>query len=542
MTTDLQTARDRLDLIRVQAETAKLEAELAAYDTLRRWVPEAASYPEIVDRTESLTLDGVDRNGVRISQASDRKDGDNAPWWTSEYELAMIRGSARVVADAEEIAQAALDSLVNYSIGPDGFDYRFAAKDSSDEEAKVWAAQAQAIADRFIEMNDWSVDGEQETCRNAHRDGEWFLGLIDRGGGNVELRHIDPDWVSEPTDTATLEDYLGIPRWNWKYGIATDFGNTRRVHGAFVTYDGDVNDWDFFPSARLVHVRHNVDGHIKRGMSDFFSVATRIRDSSRLLENTIKGASIQATIAYVREHAPGLSGQDVQDIVDAQTTKREARLAGRTERFVDDTRPGQIHDVTGQTKYYPGPVAAGQGHQIYVSAMQAGLRIAGTRWTMPEYMVSGDASNGNFASTLVAEAPFTISAKNRQGRKVRKYRELIWKVVMMGQERLGATLQQIKDRVELNVKPPAFETRNRLEEHTLRQNQYNQGFLSLQTWSAEENRDLEAEQQLGARRRPESLGPPTTIPPVNGPTAPTIPSSGDPVPESIGGVIWDQIR
>ena len=51
---------------------------------------------------------------------------------------------------------------------------------------------------------------------------------------------------------------------------------------------------------------------------------------------------------------------------------------------------------------------------MHVQIVQAGLRALGNRWDMPEYMISGDSSNANYASTLVSGAPFVTGIEWEQ--------------------------------------------------------------------------------------------------------------------------------
>ena len=49
--------------------------------------------------------------------------------------------------------------------------------------------------------------------------------------------------------------------------------------------------------------------------------------------------------------------------------------------------------------------AAGIDAGRYVAVLQAELRAVASRLVMPEFMLSSDASNANYSSTMVAEGP-----------------------------------------------------------------------------------------------------------------------------------------
>jgi hypothetical protein len=63
-------------------------------------------------------------------------------------------------------------------------------------------------------------------------------------------------------------------------------------------------------------------------------------------------------------------------------------------------RPGTILDVLGDTDYqFP---ASGLDAGRYVTVLQAELRAIASRLVMPEFMLTSDASNANYSSTMVA--------------------------------------------------------------------------------------------------------------------------------------------
>ncbi len=75
---------------------------------------------------------------------------------------------------------------------------------------------------------------------------------------------------------------------------------------------------------------------------------------------------------------------------------------GRTSHF-HRYAPGTILDAMAGTEYdFP---AAGIDAGRYVAVLQAELRAIASRLVMPEFMLTSDASNANYSSTMVAEGP-----------------------------------------------------------------------------------------------------------------------------------------
>lgn len=459
----------------------------------------------------------------QIARPEDRLNGDFFPFWQTETEHREIVGLSRYLAASSEVAIGALDNLVNYTIDQ-GFGHTFTALD---EQGKQWAAICQAIVDRMMVNNRWEADGEREAFIRTRRDGERFVSLDHRGGLEVELSFNDTTTVTEPDNIRGLENYLAetglLPDaygLDWKYGIVTPPNNSQRVLGYFVERPGNSGeDWQFHTPATMVHVRANVDREVKRGMPDLFSVSSNLGRGEKLLGNTLEGSAVQAAIAFIRKHAQGTAPDAIRDYVAGQADRitTETTRGGKTRtRNLRKYHPGTVHDIPNGMDYVAGPLGSPNGPR-FIEVVQAALRMVGVRWKQAEYMISGDASNGNFASTLVAEAPFTKSTVALQGQEVRAARELCWKAVALVQQRTRVFGQEvdlatIQAHVQLTVDAPEVAIRNRLEDHQIRREEHQAGLLSLETWASEAGRDLEEEQRKGAAPQtgPAQTGAPVT--------------------------------
>ena len=512
----LEDLRTRVESARLEAELARLQSATNAMSLLASYVGSPQQQPrhrsvseawgDRVDPTEYLR-DGRGMSyfgelaNYAIARPEDRAHGDNYPFWRTEAEHREIVGQARIITGVSEVAMSVVENLCNYIIGG-GFSYEWTPRErwASDSETLQWISTIEHITQSFDEANDFAEVAERELFCRSRRDGGFFAALIYRGGIDVELRQVDTTQVTEPDAKAQLEEYLQLPvGLCWRYGVATVPNNTARVFGYFVQWSGGSEDWDFFPPSRMVHLKLNVDREVKRGMSDFYPVQDNLRRGDKLLGNTLEGAAVQAAIAFIREHADGVSRDTIQDLVadaaDAAITAVTQK--GTTQqRNIRHYRPGTVFDVTNGMKYHAGPLGSPNGPR-FVEVVQAALRMVGIRWSMPEYMISGDASNNNFASTLVAESPFTKSAEAKQSQYVRKFKELRWKVIQAVAENTRAGIlppvSELRKRIELTVTPPEIAVRNRLEEHQIRAEEHEAGILSRDTWAAEAGRDYEEE-------------------------------------------------
>ena len=512
----LDTLRQRLEAATLKAQIAVVESALRRSDLAGRHVPSpmAEAWGDTVDRTEylrdgaGLSYFGDLTNGRQLSQASDRKDGDNVPFWQSETELAWIRGVSRVLAAVDEVAIGALDNLTNYAIG-EGFTYKVMPRNSKDAEAVALAARVQRFVDRFLDANDFACEGERECFQASRRDGEACLALEHRGGSAVEIVPVDPGALTEPDNAFALSDWAGFcgSPLSWKYGVATPENRTHRPMAYFVEWaSGNGQDWDLYREPDFVHIKLNVDRVVKRGCSDYYPVYRNLERAGRLLGNTIEGASVQAAIAYIREHAQGVTTDTITDLVQTRADVRRTDPSTGKTRNIAKVKPGTVVDVTSGMKYHAGPMGSPNG-PAFIEIVQAGLRMAGIRWTMPEYMISGDASNANFSSTLVSESPFIKATESRQQVYVRAYRRLVWKAVCMVARKcwlFGAnvTPEVLDMMLELQVDAPKVDVRDPEQQHRIRKDEHAAGILSLQTWASEAGRDLAKEQALGAKPQP----------------------------------------
>lgn len=502
MTTPLDILRAQHEALNLRAEIATLEKIVRGEEMTSRLVE--SEWGELVNRREYLTdTPGWGMADYRATTPSDRVGGKCSPFFENEFDLANIRGIGRYLAGATEVAIGALESLVSFTIGT-GLTYEVAPKnETSNKDSLVEAVQV--AVDEILEANQWIGDQEAEAFLRSSRDGECLLWAQDRADV-PHIRIIEPDYLTEPSQTRELEDYLGLEGLCWTFGIATDHGNVERRHGYFIQWNGSKCDWDFAPEREAVHIRLNVDRGVKRGISDFYAAYMTLERASKLLGNTLQGAAIQATIAYIREHAAGTTQGSVESFRASKSTSNyQQSLANGSSRTVYQERfkPGRVIDTAG-SKYHAGPL--GQSNApIYVNVMQAALRIVGARWQMPEYMISGDASNANYSSTLVSGGPFDRATQRRQAFYRRKFAELVWKclahLVRRGrflQFNIG-TLTELKRQVQLKIDAPDVDVKDKEAEERVRDSQQRAGILSPRTRAQKSGLDYDIEIANGAK-------------------------------------------
>ncbi len=129
-------------------------------------------------------------------------------------------------------------------------------------------------------------------------------------------------------------------------------------------------------------------------------------------------------------------------------------------------------------QFVAGPVA--QGTPGFIQVEQAILRGCGARWRFPEYF-SGDASNNNMASSIVAGSPFVVAVEGNQLEWGVFERAVAKKVLELCVES-GRLSRELVASVDVKVIPPAVALANREEEEKLREMRHKAGVLSVTTW------------------------------------------------------------
>ncbi len=391
----------------------------------------------------------------------------------NEQVLRELRTQCRGLAATNEFAINGHENRISYIVGP-GHSYRAAICKGMDASQDV-AMQVQKLLDRFQEENRWQLR-QQEIVRRIDRDGEAFLRFFVDTDGVTRIRFIEPDQIATPT--ALAHD----PSAN--FGIQTDADDVENVLGFYV-------DGEFIDARDVQHRRANVDFNVKRGLPLYAPVRKNLRRAERLLRNMSVVAEIQSAIALIRKHR-GASRSGIEQFVagdaDVSTT---SSATGRT-RHYSQYGPGTILDAPAGLEYdFP---ASGLDASSFVAVLQAELRAIAARLVMPEFMFTSDASNANFASTMVAEGPAIKMFERLQMSMIEQDRAVMWRVVDNAVA-AGKLPGNVHDFVHIQVVPPSLHVRDQLQQAQIDRIAFNHGVLSPQTWSQHLGLDYDQEQK-----------------------------------------------
>lgn len=411
-------------------------------------------------------------------------DGDGTAWnqvggglcavgasgipFEDEQQLAAIRNQCRALAVSNEFAINGHENRISYIVGS-GHVYRAAAKRGQDTEPLV--SDVQDVIDEFIRLNHWR-QRQQEIVRRKDRDGECFLRLFVLPDGICRVRFVEPGQVAAPRDR------LSDP--SARFGVQTDPDDVETVLGYWI--DGRLIDAD-----AIQHRKANVDANVKRGLPLFFPVRKNLRRAEKLLRNMSVVAEIQSAIAVIRKHKAATGAGLEQFVAGAADLSVTSAATGRTRHF-QRYAPGTILDAIAGTDYeFP---AAGIDAARYVAVLQAELRAIASRLVMPEFMLSSDASNANYSSTMVAEGPAVKMFERLQHEMLEDDLDLLWRVLRHAVQ-AGRLSAEALTAIDLRGIPPRLTVRDRLKDAQADQILVRNGAMSVATMAMRHGLDLE---------------------------------------------------
>lgn len=328
---------------------------------------------------------------LQLMENNTRTTSRNDDWYpvghsgTLERPLAPLdkielRQLARRYATHNPHAVNVLRLLEAYVIGPE---CRVLARpvDADNAAHTAHAATADAIWRRFLAANVGHF-GYREFARRTWRDGENFLRLFASPDGIARVRFIDPERIGPPAERPELVD-----------GFQTDPNDVETVI-AFARLNDAGTLAELIPAEQLLHTKIGADSNEARGVSFLTPLLGPLQHYERWLETELIARKLAASILLWRKVADGSGGSfgdDANDSLDIQRTNRDRFEPGSILTTSADTSLAFLNPQTDLRDSAP------LGRMLLLAAAAA----AG----LPEYMLTGDASNSNYASTLIAEGP-----------------------------------------------------------------------------------------------------------------------------------------
>ena len=394
--------------------------------------------------------------------------------------LDFLRAECRQLAYSNEFALNALENRVNYVIGQ-GHRYQAVAKNANDT---ALAKHVQDVLDAFCEENDWTRR-QREIMRRRDRDGEVFCRLFPSRKGILQMRFVEPEQVVTPPR------YFNEP--SMSFGIQTESHDTETILGYWI-------DGTWVEGESILHRKANVDSNVKRGLPLFTPVRKNLRRAEKLLRNMSVVAEIQSAIALIRKHQT-TEREAIRQFVQNQATKQVTdEETGQVQTFRHFS-PGTIIDSGSNTEYqFP---ASAIDASKYILVLQAELRAIASRLVMPEFMLTSDASNANYASTMIAEGPAVRMFERLQQEIIGEDR-LLFRAVIREAMYQGLLPKQTLQKISIHAIPPMLAARDRLNEARADEILFRLGVLSKETLAMRYGLDPAQEERLCRCTEPQS--------------------------------------
>lgn len=504
----LQETKDRLV---GEFERRDLQREIRDLDAmiLEASLIESVGWGDVIQWNEYPEYgDYYQRSGYQMSRFEDRQDGRYKPVYESEDDVRRIRAMGRMLGPATPVSVGAVDNLYNYVFGS-GFTCKFEENPSVADAPSGLVENLQRFVDQFLESNDIIGVRDRDMNTLSREDGDHFLALRD-DRHIPRVVDIDPEQVLEPQNKRVLDgwqakEYGVTDRCSWSFGVHSELRDASRVFGYHVVYSSSGKPWEYIPADRMVHIKRNVPNTAKRGISDYYPIARDLLGDDKLSRNLAKGAAAIAAIVGVRKFRPGTLKSGVTTLLDDQKSGTVARYNRDGSARNVDTIPYDEATILNTQGYEwdTGPLGASNNPNLLMVAQHI-RRSIGVRWTMPEYLVSGDASNANYASTSVAAESWVKAREADQRFYGRVHKALIWKAVKIAHRNgwfPGVDWRVLRQSVIVTCEGPEVSTRDFLQVAQANSQMIADGYLSEQTAATSAGLDYDLERGQGASRR-----------------------------------------
>jgi capsid protein len=373
---------------------------------------------------------------------------------------ADLRTQARTLVIENPHARNVLRLMEAYVVGPD---CRVSAMVTGDTDGTI-ARTADRLWRSFLTANDRHF-AFREFARRTWRDGECFVRCFSRAAWPPAVRFLDPEAIGSTPDAPDSQ------------GIVTDTDDAERVIAVLHIDPASGALRESIPATDVLHAKINADSNELRGTTLFAPLIAPLRQYERWLETELVARKLQASIVLWRKVADGpvaSFGSAADDDLALEAANRDRFQAGSiiTTSSATDLQflqpPSHIRD------------SAPLGRMMLLAA-SAGAGL-------PEYMLTGDASNANYASTMVAEGPAVKLFQSEQCFFAGELSRL-WRWVMAEAIRLGELPANFLDIAEPDWAFPTLVARDRARERYADVRLVQAGVLSRAEVARRENVD-----------------------------------------------------
>ena len=337
------------------------------------------------------------------------KDRDENEWQAlstgkekySEEDLQGMREQARKLYDTNPIATGIIERIIDFTIGKT---CKINPVDPDEKVREYW--------NRFCKENKFDMK-MKEIVRRTLRDGECFIRFFEPKNpeGVPAIRFVEPEEIKSD---------------KYSYGIETDpddIETVLRYYREYTTSNGKIEK-ETIDADEMIHVKIRVDSNVKRGLSFYTGIAKWIVKYTDWLEDRMVLNKIRTLFNLVAKPAG-----TPEEAIDAFP---DANKKGDDTEYKKLPKRGSILFSTGidwefKNLNINAADTKDDGRAVLL------MIVAGTR--LAEYMVTGDASNANYASTMVSESPAVKAFEAWQDFFEKVFKQIYEKVITYGLEK-----------------------------------------------------------------------------------------------------------
>jgi capsid protein len=410
--------RDSLATVRLRARYQRL-----IHERLLQFTEEGGPQPVDADPGRWLQAGSTDR-GIDEPQRIDLR--------TRARQLVLKNPHARNILRLLEVYVAGPGlGMTHQPVQPEP-DSTAGRESLTDRANRLWR--------QFVDRNAAHYSPREHT-RRAWRDGECFLRKFESPVWPPEVRFVDPESIAE------------TPMFPGSQGILTDEDDVE-TPVAYLRVDlSHGRSSERIDAAYILHTRIGVDSNEKRGVTIFCPVLDSLSCYEKWIETELLARKLQSSIVLWRK-VQG-SPQQAAAFADAASTGGDS--GGRREAI----RPGTILTTNHSTDVQFLQPNTNFGDAVPLGRMLLLSIAAGAG--LPEFMLTSDASNGNFASTMVAEGPAVKLFQSEQQFFSCEFSRL-WRWVMSDAVAMGLLPGDFFERVTAHWTFPQLVNRDRPRE------------------------------------------------------------------------------
>lgn len=308
----------------------------------------------------------------------------------------------------------------------------------------------------------------RELGKRSFRDGETFLRLFPRGAASpADLRFIGPWLVRDERKNVAQPDRA---EWGIEFD-PRDAETPLRYHVVKEAKRDEPRPDSPYNAAQVVHVKINCDSEFPRGVPIYEPILWILPQIQTVIESRIILHQYRTAIVGVKTIEGGPSAVNQ---IKAALEKERGNTADTSRRKM--LKPGTVEYMTPGIKldFVSPKFEAGDAYEdirVFLLTLCAGTELA-------EFMVTADASNANYSSTLAAESPAVRAIQDYQ----EEFDPHIERIVRQSLGLIAPQYGNDTRKVKIDAKWPPIVYREPLEETKALSLQYHDQAISLETY------------------------------------------------------------